>query len=128
MVTALGVISHEVDMKNIIYPKNSGDDWTQAVTNLSSMLDSYWKPYQAFESMNVTQMSKRISRFLDMSPEITVKNNTIQVKIHNFDTEAFFILRTGKEVSQITNGSYSIIEDGVYLITAREADLTIELN
>ena len=128
MVTALGVISHEVDMKNIIYPKNPGDDWTQAVTNLSSMLDSYWKPYQAFESMNVTQMSKRISRFLDMSPEITVKNNTIQVKIHHFDTEAFFILRTGKEVSQITNGSYSIIEDGVYLITAREADLTIHLN
>lgn len=127
MATALGVISHEADMKDIIFPEGSGDDWPQAAMSLSSMLDSYLKSYKAFESMNVTQMSERISRFLAMNPEITVENNTIQVKIHHFDTEAFFILRTKKKISNIANGSYSKIEDGAYLITAKKVNLTIEL-
>lgn len=127
MATALGVIAHEADMKDIIFPEGSENDWTQAQMKLSSMLDTYWKPYKAFKSMNVTEMSKRISRFLTMSLDITVSDNLIRVKIYDFDTEAFFVLRSKKEISEVTNGSYSKIEDGAYLITANDADLTIVL-
>ena len=49
MATALGVISHEVDMADIIFPKGSNDDWTNAVKDLSSFVDSYWKPYKRFQ-------------------------------------------------------------------------------
>ena len=62
-----------------------------------------------------------------MSPDITVKDNVIKVNINNFNTEAYFVLRTGKEIMKITNGSYNIIEDGPYLIIAKDASLTIEL-
>lgn len=127
MATALGVIVHETDMKDIIFPESYKDDWTQAITDLSSMLDSYWKPYEAYKSMNVTEMSERISRFLVMSPDITINDDVIQVRVNHFDTEAFFILRTEKEISEITNGIYNKIEDGAYLITAKEANLTINL-
>jgi hypothetical protein len=127
MATALGVISHEVDMADIIFPKGSNDDWTNAVKDLSSFVDSYWKPYKTFSSMNITQMSLRVARFINMSPDITVKDNVIKVNINNFNTEAYFVLRTGKEIMKITNGSYNIIEDGSYLIIAKDASLTIEL-
>jgi len=127
VATALGVVTHEIDMEDIIYPENDEDDWSKAFSDFTSAVDTYWVKYKCLDALNITGVNSRISNFLAMTPNIIIDNNSIKISIDGFDTEAYFMLRTEKEIATINNGSFTKVEDGAYLIYANDANVEITL-
>lgn len=128
MATALGIINHEADMKRVVFPESMEDDWTHAMMNLSSMLDSYWNVFDTLEGTNISELGRRVTTFLKLQPDIYVDESRIQVSIGEFDGPVYFILRTRKSIADIENGTFLPIEKGSYMITADKAELTITLS
>lgn len=126
-MTALGIITHEVDMSEVVFPEKKRSDWANALVDMTSMINSYWKKYKKFDSLNISAASEHIYRFLTMKPEITIENNKISILIENYDREAYFVLRTEKKISKMKNASFTKLEDGAYLISAKADNLEITL-
>lgn len=127
MITALGVIVHGIDMTSIIHPEEPKDDWAVASKGIASLIDTYWDDYKVLDGLNISNTRNRIMSFLEMVPNITYGNNSINILIDGFNNEAFFILSTDKKITSITNGSFDTIGDGEYLITADEDSIEITL-
>ena len=125
--TALGVISHEIDMKEIIYAADNAADWTSASVNLTGLVGTYWRNFKVLDSTNITKAGKRVHRFLEMRPEIQVKDDRIKVLINNFDGEAYFILRSDKSIAAISNGKFKKLEDNAYLICSLSPEFELTL-
>ena len=53
----------------------------------------------------------------------------ISLHVGGLEEEAWFLLHTGThKIEEIQGGSYSVVEDGVYLICAKNDEVTIRLN
>lgn len=126
-MTALGVITHEIDMSEILFPQNDNQDWSVSMIELAKIADSYWTPFNAFENDTISREAEKVANFLNIEPFITQDENSINVDIKNFKDEAYFILRTEKKISKISNGSFKNFEENAYLIKATGENLQIIL-
>lgn len=126
-VTALGVIIHGIDMSEIIYPENEDENWSNVFKDLTSSVDTYWADYKNIDSLNISNVSSRVSRYLDITPNITTDEKGIIMSIDGFDEEAYFMFRTQKVVTGIDNGTITKVEDGAYLIYATDSKVKIAL-
>lgn len=128
--TALGYSGILADMKRVAYPTDGGDTWDILSKELTTNIDTYWKPYRKFDTVTLSQSDARIRSFLRMDYEEWRKDDTITVSIENKKEEdtLFFILRThGEEIAQVEGGSFEKLETDAYLLRADEAELLIHL-
>ncbi|MFZ7120106.1 MAG: DUF2194 domain-containing protein [Eubacteriaceae bacterium] len=126
--TALGVIIHGIDMSKIIYPENDDKDWSNIFKDLTSSVDTYWANYKNIDSLKISDVDSRVSKFLDIIPNITIDGNGISISIDGFEKEAYFMLRTQKVVTGIDNGTITKVEDGAYLIYATDSNVVVTLH
>ena len=57
------------------------------------------------------------------------EDNTISLHVDGLEEQAWFLLHTGsREIEEMHGGSFSAVEDGVYLICAENDEVTIRLN
>ena len=57
------------------------------------------------------------------------EDNTILLHVDGLEEQAWFLLHTGnREIEEMHGGSFSAVEDGVYLICAENDEVTIRLN
>lgn len=127
MATALGVVTYGVDMEEIWFPESERFDWKEAFKELSRNVHTYFEPYGKLDGLNAAQTALRTARYLNQMPEISYGEDRVEVRIDSFDTELYFLLRTEKEIRRVEGGSSSQLEEGVYLITAAEPNLSIDL-
>ena len=72
---------------------------------------------------------QRIRRFLALSYSAESEDNMISLHVDGLEEEAWFLLHTGtREAEDIQGGSFSVVEDGVYLICAEEDEVKIRLS
>lgn len=122
---AYGVEIHGIDMEEILYPKSDKDDWAVAYRIFASYMDTYWTEYQFLDSINMTGVYNRVVSYLTITPNITMEEDHIGVAIEGFLKQAYFILRTDKGIKDVTNGTFTKIEEGVYLISAEKEIIDI---
>lgn len=125
--TSYGVIIQSIDMDEILYPESDEDDWAKAFTDIASYLDTYWTDYQYLDSINMTGVYNRVASYLTITPTITMADGHIHVSIDGFIKQAYFMLRTDKEIIVVTNGSFTKIENGAYLISAENENIDIKM-
>lgn len=124
---ALGMCNMKVDLSPVIYPESSSCNWN----NLSlkwAKGNTYFRDFTAFDTVSLSELNKRIRRFLALNFTCEIKDNHIHISIDNFDREAYFILITyDKTVKSVDNGSCKKIKDSRFLIKATDSDVVINL-
>lgn len=128
LFTSLGMINMTVDMKNLIYPQSDADDWTVLSKDMSRYAQTYLRPYRAFESTLLSEADARIRRFMAMDFNQTRDEDVIHIAIDNFEEEAYFILNLhDEEIVSCQNGEFKKIDEGVYLLHAQTAKMSVTL-
>ena len=126
--TALGYTSISVDVNPVGFPNGVEDSWEKLSEKFASNTSTYWKKYKVFTQTTLAQSDLRIRRFLALTYRESRVRNRIMLDVDNFDTEAYFILRThGEEVESVDGGSYEKIEKNAYLISLEESSAQISL-
>lgn len=128
METALAYSNITLDLFKVTYPESDEDSWQNLMKKISANVATYWKDYEAFEQTTLSVADLRIRRFLALDYTQERKEDTIYVSIDHFDEEAWFLLRlNGEAPDSVKGGEYVQIEDGVYLIHAQEANISVQV-
>lgn len=126
--TALGYSGVQVDIFRILNSKNEKDQWQNLADKMAANIDTYWKPFSAFDKTTVSQSDERVRNFLNGNVTSVKNKDTVSVKIDNFEGSAYLMLRThGEILSEMTGGSFKQVEEDAYLLTLTEDSAKITL-
>lgn len=127
--TALGYSNIQVDIYRVLWPESEKDQWEQVAEKMASNIDTYWKPFDAFDKTTISQSDRRVRNFLNGSVESYRDRNEILIQTKDFDGAAYLLLRThGEKPETMTGGDWKEVEEGAYLLhlTSNEASVTLK--
>ena len=126
--TGLGYSNVQADIYRILNPENEKDQWENLADKMAANIDTYWKPFSAFDKTTVSQSDLKVRNFLNGKVTSSKNGNTVTVKTENYEGEAYLLFRThGEELYEMTGGSFKKIEDNAYLLTLTEDTAKISL-
>ena len=126
--TGLGYSNVQADIYRILNPENEKDQWQNLADKMAANIDTYWKPFSAFDKTTVSQSDLKVRNFLNGKATSSKNGNTVTVKTENYEGEAYLLFRThGEELYEMTGGSFKKIEDNAYLLTLTEDTAKISL-
>ncbi|MFQ8601431.1 MAG: DUF2194 domain-containing protein, partial [Oscillospiraceae bacterium] len=125
--SALGVITHSIDMAEMIYPNSGDDDWKFGFVEFAKNIDTYWKAFQALDALTVSEAAQREMRWLALSPQIEIGEEQVWIRMEGFHERAYFYLRSWDKVTGVENGRFEKLEDRVYLIQADAPEVVVSL-
>lgn len=123
--TALGYSSVLLDMGRAAYPETEKDAVEKLVSDFGWNIRNHWKIFKGFEGTTASECDQRIRNFLALDYTEEAKEETVQLKLDRAGEPVWFVLRTDKEIESIEGGTWSVLEEGAYLIEAEEENLTI---
>lgn len=126
-ITAFGVSVQNLNLEQIIFPQEDKDNWMYVLREYVKFIDSYRNKFQMIEARNITDTAQAVKKFESNSPTIEYFNNKIKIEFQEWYGESYFILRTNKEIDSIIEGTIEKIEEGAYLVTAKNKEVDINL-
>lgn len=128
LFTCFGYGSEYADAKNLYYPKTENDTWEYIGDEWSKYHYTWTRPFLYFKSLNVSDTSNRVKRFLALDYSAQIKGSTISLDIENFDSEAFFILKLNEdEIVSVSGGEFTKIERNVYMLNIKQKNVKIKI-
>ena len=127
--TSLGYSNIQVDIYRVLWPETREDEWQEVAEKMAENIDTYWKPFAAFDKTTISQSDVRVRNFLNGSVKSSRESNQIRIQIKDFIGDAYLLLRThGEKPEKMTGGTWKQVEDNSYLLqlTSEEAFLTLE--
>lgn len=125
--TALAYTSVLADMTRPVYPESRKDTWDTVSRQLSADVLSGWKDFEAFDATTVSQCDERIRDFLSLDYTHSLEGSEISIQ-HNGSGTVYFLLRVpGREIDSVEGGRFREVEEGAYLIEAREETVAVKL-
>lgn len=126
--TALGYSNVLVDMNLIIWPKSREERWEVLGERIAANLNTYWKPYDSFDSTTLSESDMRLRKFMAMDYTCERRGDVISVSVSGVDGETWFVLRThGEQVESAQGAFFKEIEEDAYLICAQRAEITLRV-
>lgn len=126
--TALGYSNILLDMSKVTWPEEDEPHWEVLYDTFSSNINTFWKPFTAFDKTTISESDSRVRNFLSLDYADSRDGDSIIVDISNRSGETYFLLRThGESVQDMTGGTCREIEQGTYLICAQEDRLEIKV-
>ena len=127
--TSLGYSNIQVDIYRVLWPESKADQWEKVAEKMAANINTYWKPFDAFDKTTISQSDSRVRNFLNGSIESTREGDQIFIRTKDFTGDAFLLLRThGEKPEEMTGGSWKQVEEDAYLLqlTAAEAFVTLK--
>ena len=127
--TSLGYSNIQVDIYQVLWPESRKDEWQKVAEKMAANIDTYWKPFAAFDRTTISQSDRRVRNFLNGNAESARDGEQISIETNDFVGDAYLLLRThGEKPAQMTGGTWKEIEEGSYLLhlTSREASVTLK--
>ena len=125
--TALGYSNVLLDMYSVLWPESEEDQWEKVSEAVTSNLNTYWKPFTAFEKTTLSESDERIRDFLNLDYQQRREDDTIYLEMSGTD-DGWFLLRThGEKIAGIEGGTYEEVEEDAYLIHAENLHMKISL-
>ena len=126
--TALGYSNVQMDIYRVLQPKDETDQWENLAEKMTQNIDTYWKPFSAFEKTTVGQSDERVRSFLNGRVRSEKAGDCISITTEGFSGNAYLLLRTHGEIPvQMTGGSFQEVEKDAYLLTLTEETATVTL-
>ena len=116
-------------MYQVLWPKSREEEWDKVAEKMASNIDTYWKPFAAYDKTTISQSDSRVRNFLNGSVESTRTGDKISIRTKDFTGEAYLLLRThGEKPEEMTGGSWKMVEEDTYLLqlTAQKASVTLK--
>lgn len=113
--TAFGFVSIYTDIEEVLKEDNK-QNWVDVGKKLGTLLSVQSQKLNYLDRMKHTDTVKRLMKYQLLETNIEKYEEEIVINLDYFAGEAFFILRTTKEILEVENGSYSKIGDNRYLI------------
>ena len=126
--TALGYSNIMVDMYSVLWPETGQEEWQNVAEKMASNIDTYWKPFAAFDKTTISESDARVRCFLNGSFESTRNGNQISIQTRDFTGDAYFLLRThGEKPEKMAGGTWKTVEADTYLLrlTSELASVTL---
>ncbi len=124
--TALGYSNIVMDMSQITWPQKEEDRWEIVSEKFSSNINTFWKPFDAYEKTTVSQSDERVRGFLAMDYRHTRNGNVIRLDVDKKAERAWLLLRTHDEdIEKVQGGTYKEVEEDVYIICAERSQVEI---
>lgn len=127
--TSLGYSNILIDIYAVLWPENVKDEWQEIAEKIAANIDTYWKPFAAFEKTTISESDRRVRNFLNGSVESSRNENQISIQTKDFTGDAYLLLRThGEEPEQMTGGTWKKVEEDAYLlqITSDKVSVTLK--
>lgn len=130
--TALGYSNVQADIYRVIWPESTEDEWQSVAEEFAASIDTYWKPFAAFEKTTISESDRRLRNFLNQkisgSEESTPEGRTISIQVDNFTDDAWMMLRThGETPTSMEGGTWETIEEDAYLLHVTSDTATVNL-
>lgn len=126
--TSLGYSNIQVDIYRVLWPESKADEWEKMAEKMTVNVDTYWKPFAAFDKTTISQSDSRVRNFLNGSIESTREGNQIAIRTKDFTGDAYLLLRThGEKPEEMTGGSWKQVEEDAYLLQLTEAEAFVTL-
>lgn len=126
--TALGYSNVQADIYRILWPESIEDEWQTVAEKMAANMDTYWKPFSAFEKTTITQSDERVRNFLNGSVNSTRNGDQIRIQVRGYSKEAFLLLRTHGEIPMAMNGGdWTEVEKDTYLLRITEETASVTL-
>lgn len=126
--TGLGYSNVQADIYRILNSENEKDQWENLADKMAANIDTYWKPFSAFDKTTVSQSDLKVRNFLNGKVTSNRNNDTVTIKAENYNGSAYLLLRThGEEIYEMTGGSYKKVEEDAYLLTLTDDSARIKL-
>ena len=126
--TALGYSNIQADIYRVLWPESRNDEWEKIAEKMAANIDTYWKPFAAFDKTTITESDGRVRNFLNGRVESTRDGNVISIETEDFTGDAYLLLRThGEEPEKMTGGSWKEVERNTYLVQLTQENASITL-
>ena len=126
--TALGYSNLQIDIYRVLWPKSRDDEWEKVAELMASNIDTYFKPFAAFDKTTISESDYRVRNFLNGSVKSSREENEITIRLKDFTGDAYLLLRTHGEVPKtMRGGTFKQVEDSTYLLTVTQDEAVITL-
>ena len=126
--TALGYSNIQADIYRVLWPESELDEWEKVAEKMASYIDTYWKPFAAFDKTTISESDGRVRNFLNGNVESTRTGDGISIQAKDFTGDAYLLLRThGEKPEEMTGGTWQEVEEHTYLLTLTEEKASITL-
>lgn len=113
--TAYGFTSIYTDIEELLKEDNE-IGWVEAGKMLNTLLAVQSKSMNYLERMTLSDSIKRFMVYRLLETQINKQEKEISVTLDYFTGEAFYILKTSKEIEKIEHGTYEKIGNHYYMI------------
>lgn len=126
--TALAYNNMDIDVKSVYYPENEDNLWNKYIKDVASATENLTVSSSNFSKCTVSELDKRVREMLSLNYTYHQEQDTIIVDIEGSQETSRFVLRTHKkDIQSVAGGTYTKVEDGVYIITTTEKQIRITL-
>ncbi len=126
--TMLGYTNILIDVTDALYPKDRADSWEKLAEDLGWNIQNYWKGFREFQGATASESDEYIRRFLALDYSRQRDGKEIRLQTFNVQEPVWFILRTHNEaIDQMKGGSFTELEDDVFLLELEEAEAVITM-
>lgn len=126
--TMLGYTNVLMDIKDTVYLEDEQDSWEKMAEDLGWNIQNYWKGFHGFQGTTVSESDEYIRRFLALDYTQQREGQKIHLHLTDIQKPVWFILRTHHEtIDQIEGGSFTELEDDVFLLEVEAAEAVISM-
>lgn len=126
--TMLGYTNILVDVTDAVYPEDAADSWEKLAEDLGWNIQNYWKGFREFQGATVSESDEYIRRFLAMDYSQQREGKDIRLQVSDAQKPLWFILRThDEEIEKMKGGSFTELEEDVFLLEIEEAEAVITM-
>lgn len=126
--TALGYLNISFDMMRVAYPEDDSEVWEKLLEDFGVTVSRYSRLFGKFEATTASECDVRIRDFLALDYKSGREGNTLRLETAGAKKPVWFILRTNNEsIKSAKGGSFKQLEEGAYLIRAKEDETVITL-
>ncbi len=127
--TALGYSNILLDLYVLTWPEDTNDTWEKMYDDFSRNVNTFWNAFKMFDKTTVSETDRRVRNLFALDYSHACENNVISLHVDNFQTEAWFILKTNNsEIEEVTGAEYKLIEDDAYLLRITNPNVQIYLS
>lgn len=126
-VTECAMLSVLIDVETVFENEDEKYNWENYSKQFDTVIGGHNEYYGSLGRLAVDDVATRVLEYTVMNPTYTMEEDSITINIEHFSGEAYFILRTEKEIVDMTAGSFTPMGEDAYLIHVTEEDVEIEL-
>ncbi|WP_052410239.1 DUF2194 domain-containing protein [Paenibacillus durus] len=129
VLTANGIFSHFIHPDDVLdAERNKNMNWESMYKTFSEMMSGLNERYPWMRAQTSMEAAIDMKNTLTSRVDLQQEDGSIKGSVKPFENESYFILRTRKKVGSLSGCSADKIGDGIFLITVRKAEFTIQLS